>query len=135
VGKVPLRLKPRRNSSRPTGVHGLRVRRVYDARPASDGVRVLVDRLWPRRLSRERARIDHWMKDVAPSGQLRRWYGHDAKRRDEFKRRYFDELRILDEPVTVLCELMKSKTVTLLYSARPQAHNNAVALAESLHGK
>ena len=113
----------------------LRSKRVYDAPATSDGVRVLVDRLWPRGLSRERVRIDHWMKDIAPSGELRKWYGHDVKRWDEFKRRYFEELAAQDERVTVLRELMKGKTVTMLYSARSETHNNAVALADFLHDK
>lgn len=113
-------------------MHRLRIKRVYDAPATSDGVRVLVDRLWPRGLSKEQARIDHWLKDIAPSSQLRKWYNHDDSRWEAFKRRYFDELRELEEPVTVLRELLERKTVTLLYSARQQVHNNAVALAAFL---
>ena len=99
-------------------MHRLRIKRVYDAPESGDGVRVLVDRLWPRGLSKEQARIDHWLKDIAPTNELRKWYGHDNSRWDEFKRSYFDELRALDEPVTMLRKIMKGKTVTLLYGAR-----------------
>jgi uncharacterized protein YeaO (DUF488 family) len=110
----------------------LRIKRIYDPPEADDGVRVLVDRLWPRGLSKEQARIDHWLKHIAPSDALRKWYGHDDSHWDEFKRRYFDELAALDEPVTLLRKLMNENTVTLLYSARSEAHNNAVALMEFL---
>jgi len=113
-------------------MHRLRIKRVYDAPATTDGVRVLVDRLWPRGLSKEQVRIDHWLKNIAPSSQLRKWYHHDESRWDEFKRRYFDELTALGEPVKVLRELMKGKTVTLLYSARSETHNNAVALVAFL---
>jgi uncharacterized protein YeaO (DUF488 family) len=116
-------------------MYRLHIKRVYDAPATSDGVRVLVDRLWPRGLSKEQARVDHWLKEIAPSSQLRKWYNHDDSRWDEFKRRYFDELTVLDEPVTQLRALIKEHTVTLLYGARPEAHNNAVALAEFLHEK
>jgi len=116
-------------------MHRLRIKRVYDAPATSDGVRVLVDRLWPRGLSKEQVRIDHWLKDIAPSSELRKWYGHDDSRWDEFKRRYFDELTALDEPVAQLRALINEHTVTLLYSARSVAHNNAIALAEFLGEK
>jgi uncharacterized protein YeaO (DUF488 family) len=110
----------------------LRIKRIYDEPWASDGTRVLVDRLWPRGLSKAQARIDVWLKDVAPSGQLRKWYGHDVKRWDEFKRRYFKELSVHEEPVTQIRKLVNENTVTLLYSARSETHNNAVALVEFL---
>lgn len=116
-------------------MHRLRIKRVYDAPVTSDGVRVLVDRLWPRGLSKDQARIDHWLKEIAPSSQLRKWYNHNDSRWGEFKRRYFDELRVLDEPVIQLQALINAHTVTLLYGARSEIHNNAVALAEFLHDK
>jgi len=96
-----------------------------------DGVRVLVDRLWPRGLSRESAKVDLWLRDAAPSDELRRWFGHDPFKWDEFKRRYFEELRgnrAVDKPLEVL---RSGKTVTLLYAAR-SPYNNAVALKEYL---
>lgn len=116
-------------------MHRLRIKRVYDAPATTDGVRVLVDRLWPRGLRKEQARIDHWLKDIAPSSHLRKWYNHDDSRWGEFKRRYFAELSAQDEPITQLRNLMNEHTVTLLYSARSEAHNNAVALAAFLHDK
>jgi uncharacterized protein YeaO (DUF488 family) len=116
-------------------MHTLRTKRIYDAPSANDGVRILVDRLWPRGLSKEQARIDYWLKEIAPSGQLRKWYNHDDSRWDEFKRRYFDELMVLDEPVMQLRVLASEHTVTLLYSTRSEVHNNAIALAEFIHRK
>lgn len=113
----------------------LLIKRVYDAPDPGDGARVLVDRLWPRGLSKESVRIDHWLKDIAPSSELRKWYGHDESRWVEFNRRYFEELTELVDPVNMLRELMKVKTVTLLYSARSETHNNAVALAEFILGR
>ncbi|HID49369.1 MAG TPA: DUF488 domain-containing protein [Chromatiales bacterium] len=116
-------------------MHRLRIKRVYDVPATTDGTRVLVDRLWPRGLRKEQARIDHWIKDIAPSNELRKWYGHDDSRWEEFKRRYFDELIALDELVTQLRALINEHTVTLLYSARSVTHNNAVALADFLREK
>ncbi len=113
----------------------LKLKRIYDAPEHSDGIRVLVDRLWPRGLSRQQARIDYWLKDIAPSSQLRKWYGHDLSRWDEFKRRYFDELAKQTEHIAVLRQLMDRHVATLLYSARSTDHNNAVALAEFLMSK
>lgn len=116
-------------------MHRLRIKRVYDAPAATDGVRVLVDRLWPRGLNKDQARVDHWLKEIAPSSELRQWYGHDDARWDEFKRRYFEELATSDQPVKSLRELLLGKTVTLLYSTRSDAHNNAIALAEFILGE
>ena len=113
-------------------MHRLSIKRVYDAPATTDGVRVLVDRLWPRGLSKEQARIDHWLKEIAPSNQLRKWYNHDESRWEEFKHRYFDELRDQDEPVIQLQTLINAQSVTLLYAAHSETHNNAVALAEFL---
>jgi len=113
----------------------LKLKRICDAPEDSDGIRVLVDRLWPRGLSKQQARIDYWLKDIAPSSQLRKWYGHDPGRWDEFKNRYFDELAKQTEQIAVLRELTDGHVATLLYSARSTDHNNAVALAEFLKGK
>lgn len=109
-----------------------RTKRVYDAASPGDGVRVLVDRLWPRGLRRETARIDRWLKDVAPSDALRKWFGHDPARWDEFRNRYIAELKAVDEPLAELRKLARKGPVTLLYGARDDAHNNAVALREYL---
>jgi len=109
-----------------------RVKRVYDEPSKEDGFRVLVDRLWPRGLSKERASLDLWLKDVAPSAELRRWFGHDPDRWDEFRRRYAVELKEQKDAIKLLREKGRAGTVTLLFSARDEQHNNAVALREYL---
>lgn len=112
----------------------LKLRRVYDPPQATDGVRVLVDRLWPRGLSKEQARVDLWLREVAPSDRLRRWFGHDPAKWEEFRRRYLEELRSSPalEQLRVLSRRARRETVTLLFAARDEAHNNAVVLAEFL---
>jgi uncharacterized protein YeaO (DUF488 family) len=110
----------------------IRVKRAYDPPEAGDGTRVLVDRLWPRGLAKAEARIDHWLKDVAPSSELRRWFGHEPARWDEFRRRYRAELAARPEGMAELRRLAAKGPVTLLFAARDEAHNNAAALAELL---
>ena len=110
----------------------LRLKRVYEPAAADDGVRVLVDRLWPRGLTKEKAAVDHWMKDVAPSSELRTWFGHDPDRWTEFKRRYKAELRQHKDLLDDIRKLTKQGTVTLLFGARDEAHNDAVVLLEIL---
>lgn len=111
----------------------VRVKRVYDDPDPSDGARVLVDRLWPRGVSRDRARLDLWARDVAPSHALREWFGHDPKRYTEFVRRYHAELEDKAELLAELRELgTQKRTLTLLYSARDEQHNQAVVLGEYL---
>ena len=111
----------------------IHVRRVYDKPEAGDGVRVLVDRLWPRGLRKETAAVDHWFRELAPSTELRRWFGHDPDRWEEFRRRYAAELDRRPEILEPLLELLrKSPRVTLLYAAKDEEHNNAVALAHYL---
>lgn len=100
-----------------------------------DGLRILVDRLWPRGISKERARVDLWLKEVAPSTELRRWFGHAPERWDEFCRRYAEELRANSQPVAELRALAAAQPVTLLFAAHDQAHNHAVALREVLLGR
>jgi uncharacterized protein YeaO (DUF488 family) len=107
----------------------VRLKRVYDPPSPNDGVRVLVDRLWPRGLKRNAAKIDLWLKEVAPSAGLRRWFGHDPDRWVEFRKRYRDELAKNSRDVATLHNLMRStKPLTLLFAAKDAAHNNAVAL-------
>ncbi|OFV98968.1 MAG: hypothetical protein A3H94_01560 [Acidobacteria bacterium RIFCSPLOWO2_02_FULL_60_20] len=106
----------------------IRVKRVYDLPAREDGKRYLVDRLWPRGLSKDRARLDGWLKEIAPSDALRRWFGHDAARWQEFQRRYFAELDEQPELCRELFEQAQQGNVTLLYSACDPEHNNAVAL-------
>lgn len=106
----------------------IRVKRVYDPPAPEDGKRYLVDRLWPRGLNKASARLDGWFKEIAPSGALRRWFGHEPERWQEFRRRYFMEL---DEQLEVCRKLVaqaQQGSVTLLYSARDVEHNNAIAL-------
>jgi uncharacterized protein YeaO (DUF488 family) len=107
----------------------LRLKRVYLKPEAGDGCRVLVDRLWPRGLSKSKAKVDHWLRDIAPSTSLRKWYGHDPKRWVEFKRRYAAELKREDDAVRELKALLKQhKTVTLVFSSKEEKLNNAAAL-------
>ncbi|HEY7576741.1 MAG TPA: DUF488 domain-containing protein [Acetobacteraceae bacterium] len=110
----------------------VRLRRVYEPPSAEDGVRVLVDRLWPRGLSKAEASVDRWMKDIAPSAGLRKWFGHDPERWPEFRRRYTAELRQQTEAVDELRELSRHDTVTLVYGARDEEHNDAVVLRDVL---
>jgi uncharacterized protein YeaO (DUF488 family) len=110
----------------------LKVERVYDAPSSPSPGRFWVERLWPRGMKKERLHIDDWLKDVAPSDELRRWFQHDPARWDEFRRRYFVELDGRPEVVGRLRDAAKHADVTLLYSARDQEHNNAVALKEYL---
>jgi uncharacterized protein YeaO (DUF488 family) len=107
----------------------LKVKRIYEAPAASDGYRVLVDRLWPRGLSKERAQVDLWMKEIAPSDALRRWFGHAPARWTEFQRRYRGELRQNPQLTLQLKQILKEhRVVTLLFSAREEQHNQAMAL-------
>lgn len=109
------------------------VRRVYDAPTRNDGYRVLVDRLWPRGVSREAADIDEWMREVAPSDALRKSFSHDPERWDEFRRRYRAELdRDAREQLDHLLALAAKRRVTLVFAARDEQRNNAVALREVL---
>lgn len=110
----------------------LQVKRVYDPPADVDGARILVDRLWPRGLKKETARLDEWLKDVAPSDALRRWFSHDPARWKEFQWRYFSELDGRPEVVSAILERARKGPVTLLYAARDTEHNHAVALRTHL---
>jgi uncharacterized protein YeaO (DUF488 family) len=110
----------------------LRTKRVYEPPEQEDGLRVLVDRIWPRGLSKERAAVDLWLKEIAPSRDLRRWFGHDPSRWQEFKRRYFRELSHEEEPLNELRSQARKNTVTLLFGTREERYNNAEALKEYL---
>jgi uncharacterized protein YeaO (DUF488 family) len=109
-------------------------RRVYDEPTPSDGTRVLVDRVWPRGLRKEDARLDEWLRDVAPSTELRKWYGHEPERFAEFRRRYRAELKATDhrDAVRHLRDLATSATLTLLTATRDVDHSQAAVLAEWL---
>jgi uncharacterized protein YeaO (DUF488 family) len=110
----------------------IRIKRVYDAAAAADGARFLVDRLWPRGVKKETLAINAWIRDAAPSNDLRNWYHHDLEQRPEFRRRYFVELEANSASWLPLLEAARDGTVTLLYSAKHAEHNNAVALMEFL---
>lgn len=111
---------------------GLTVKRIYEPAATGDGMRVLVDRVWPRGISKQKAALTLWLKEVAPSTGLRRWFGHDPARWAEFSRRYHAELDANPEPVAQLKDLLRSDHVTLLYGAKDTQHNQALALAEYL---
>lgn len=113
----------------------IQVKRIYDPPEAGDGVRVLVDRIWPRGVSKQAAAVESWLKEVAPSTELRQWFGHDPARWKEFLARYRKELAGQPEAVDYLRGLSASGVVTLVYSARDTEHNNAVALALFLGNK
>jgi uncharacterized protein YeaO (DUF488 family) len=111
----------------------VRIKRIYGAPRPSDGCRVLVDRLWPRGVSRNKAHLDLWMKQIAPSDALRKWFGHRPERWTEFQRRYRRKLRAKPEPVRQLRQLIRRRrTLTLLFSARDARHNQAAVLRSFL---
>ncbi len=113
----------------------LKLKRAYAPAEPSDGKRILVDRLWPRGVSKEEAALDDWMKDIAPSTELREWFGHDPSRWAEFQRRYKAELRQHGDELAQLRALARTHVVTLVYAARDEVHNDAVVLRDVLlHG-
>ena len=110
----------------------IRIKRVYESPADDDGVRFLVERLWPRGMKKESLRMDAWLQGVAPSDALRRWFGHDPAKWIEFRDRYFAELDAEPEAIQPIVEASRRGDVTLLYSAHDTEHNNAVALLEYL---
>ena len=110
----------------------IRIKRAYQAPAPGDGRRILVDRLWPRGLTKAAAKIDFWARSVAPSNELRRWYGHVSERWPEFRRRYFAELDANEEGVAELLGQLGSGTVTFVFGSKEERLNNAAALAEYL---
>jgi uncharacterized protein YeaO (DUF488 family) len=112
----------------------IKLKRVYENPSPKDGLRVLVERLWPRGLTKERAAVNLWLKDVAPSPELRKWFGHDPARWEQFQERYRQELREKKDAVRLLKEKGKENTVTLVYAARDEDHNGALALKKFLQG-
>ncbi|MGC2425221.1 MAG: DUF488 domain-containing protein [Nitrospirota bacterium] len=110
----------------------INIKRAYDPPARGDGVRILVDRLWPRGIAKEKLKLDLWLKDIAPSDTLRRWFSHDPERWDEFKAHYFEELDANREAVERIMQEAKKRSVTLLFSSKELEFNNAVALKEYL---
>jgi uncharacterized protein YeaO (DUF488 family) len=114
----------------------IEIKRVYERPAKTDGWRVLVDRLWPRGMKKEAARVDVWMKDVAPSTALRKWFGHEPEKWSEFQKRYRRELERKTELLAELKKMAKEHgTLTLLYGAKDEEHNDAVALADVLRAR
>lgn len=128
---MPAARKPGPKRSR-SATKGVQIKRAYDAPSADDGYRVLIDRMWPRGVARERARLDEWARDLAPSADLRRWYGHDPDRFEEFRDRYRAELEQQSEAVADLRRRARSQRVTIVFGARDAEHSNAAVLAELL---
>jgi len=110
----------------------IRIKRVYEPANRQDGYRVLVDRLWPRGLKKSKAAVDLWMKDIAPSSELRKWFAHEPQKWGMFKRKYFRELSEQEKNIDWLIQQGKKRRVTLLFSAKDEKFNNAVALKEYL---
>lgn len=110
----------------------VRIKRAYDPPADGDGCRVLIDRIWPRGVSREQARLDDWARELAPSGELRTWFGHDPARFAEFRRRYLTELLAHEPKLRELRRIARDRTLTLVYGAGDTEHNDAVVLAELL---
>jgi len=111
----------------------VRLKRAYEQPARSDGYRVLIDRLWPRGVSKHEAQLDEWARELAPSSELRRWFGHDPAKFDEFRRSYREELAAQDDKLCELRRRAEEGTLTLVYGARDSEHNDAVVLAELLH--
>jgi uncharacterized protein YeaO (DUF488 family) len=107
-------------------------KRIFDPPEKKDGLRILVDRLWPRGLKKEKAAIDEWLKDIAPSDGLRKWFSHDPEKWQEFKRQYFQELKEKSDLIKWIEEKERDQTIILLYGAKDPGYNNAVALKEYL---
>jgi uncharacterized protein YeaO (DUF488 family) len=110
----------------------IKLKRAYETPAKDDGERILVERLWPRGLTKLRANIDLWLKDVAPSTELRRWFGHDPDKWDEFCRRYHKELKENNDLIKLLKSKAKAGTITLIYAAQDEKHNGALVLKRFL---
>lgn len=110
----------------------IRIKKIYDNPQASDGQRILVDRLWPRGMTKEKARVDSWLKDIAPSNELRKWFGRNPDRWAGFKKNYLEELKDKKALISELKLLSKKENITLLYAAHDPIRNNAVVLKEIL---
>jgi uncharacterized protein YeaO (DUF488 family) len=108
----------------------IKIKRVYEKPEKSDGFRILVDRLWPRGLTKEKAALDLWLKDIAPTTELRKWFNHDPEKWKEFIKKYLKELKENEEPVSILKDFLKKGPVTLIYAAKDEAHNEAQVIKD-----
>ncbi len=108
----------------------LQIKRVYEKPDPKDGYRILVDRLWPRGLTKKKAAIDLWLKNIAPSTELRKWFSHDPEKWQEFQKKYLKELKANKEEVDTVKENLKKGPVTFLYAAKDEAHNEAIVLKD-----
>jgi uncharacterized protein YeaO (DUF488 family) len=113
----------------------IKIERIYNNPRANNTFRILVDRLWPRGLSKDKVKVDLWQKDIAPSNSLRKWFSHDEKKWDGFKARYFKELEKNSESVNTILDKVNEGPITLLYGSKEEKYNNAIALKEYLEGK
>ncbi len=113
----------------------IKLKRAYDPPDPADGERLLVERLWPRGLTKEKAALNQWLKDIAPSPELRQWFAHDPDRWEEFQRRYREELADKQEIISLLREKNRAGPVTFIYAARDRTRNSAVVLKEVVEGK
>ncbi len=121
--------------TKPAARPALRIKRVYESVEASDGFRILVDRLWPRGITKEHAAVQLWLKDIAPTAALRKWFGHDPARWEEFRTRYLAELRANDDAVAQVFDAAQHGPVTLMYAAHDERHNHAMVLLQYLSGR
>ncbi len=113
----------------------MKTKRIYEPAEKEDGCRIFIDRLWPRGVSKENARIDLWLRDIAPSDELRKWFGHDPEKWEEFKKKYAKELQGKQSLIEEIRNMEKKGAVTLIYSAKDTEHNNAVALKAIMEKK
>jgi|SRR5690606_14820814 len=113
-------------------MYKIKIKRIYEDASSGDGYRILVDRIWPRGVSKEEAKLDDWKKEIGPSNELRKWFGHVPDKFDEFAKRYTKELEAKKEDLIGIRKLAKDRTVTLLYGAKDTEHNQAVVLQKLL---
>jgi len=111
----------------------IKLKRVYEKPEKTDGRRILVERLWPRGLSKENVRVDMWVKDAAPSTELRKWFDHDPSKWGEFKKRYFAELDQNPEALEPLLDILRNETITFVYASKEETYNNSAALREYMN--
>ena len=113
----------------------IKLKRVYEEPNISDGKRVLVERLWPRGLSKDKAQVDLWLKEAAPTTELRKWFSHDPAKWDEFKTRYFKELGGNPEALETIIDILKNETITFVFASKEETYNNSAALKEYIESR